>query len=86
MTDWTEVLTKIAKYVSKGNDPVTSGIDDCIFWHGDVSDENGVSPRARRKSRPLVEAPSWYHRSPGTTRVRIPPESDTIQVRISTRS
>jgi hypothetical protein len=36
------VLTKIAKYVSKGNDPVTSGIDDCIFWHGDVSDENGV--------------------------------------------
>ena len=35
------VLTKIAKHVSKGNDPVTSGVDDCIFWHGDVSDENG---------------------------------------------
>jgi hypothetical protein len=36
-----EVLKNIAKNVSKGQDPVTSGADNCIFWYGDTSEENG---------------------------------------------
>merc|ERR1719305_1282219 len=35
------VLHNIAKRVSRDQDPVTSGADNCIFWYGDTSDENG---------------------------------------------